>query len=60
MYDFASWPQAGRDQFEKIFLKAKEKRLRKDLEGKVTNSREVKKLQQELEAVRQALSKLST
>jgi len=60
MYDFASWSQVGRDQFEKIFLKAKEKRLRKELEGKVGSSQEVKKLRQELEAVRQALSELST
>lgn len=60
MYDFASWPQAGRDQFERIFLKAKEKRLRKALEGKVVSSQAVKKLQQELAAVRQALSELST
>lgn len=60
MYDFASWPQAGRDQFERILLKAREKSLRKNLEGKVVSSQEVKKLQQELEAVRQALSELST
>lgn len=60
MYDFTSWPQAGRDQFERILLKAREKTLRKNLEGKLGSGQEVKKLRQELEAVRQALSELST
>lgn len=60
MFDFTSWPQAGRDQFQRILLKAMEKNLRKALEDKVPSSKSVKQLQHELEAVRQALSELST
>lgn len=61
LYDFRTWPQAGRDQLHKALLKGKEKHLEQCLKGELVSyvSKDPKKISEVLDEVRQALKKLS-
>jgi hypothetical protein len=62
LYDFRTWPQAGRDQLERCLLQGKEKYLERCLAGETDYQfpkEDRQKIADTLTAVRQKLASLT-
>lgn len=60
LYDFRTWPQAGRDQLETALLQGKQKFLQTKLLDTTLNTAMRRKMEAALQEVQDRLSKLPT